>query len=138
MAWAASRGSIEAPAWWLFAATTCWAIAYDTIYALQDREDDRRIGVKSSALLFGKAVPVAVGLFLVGMIVCLVVAGRLSGLRMGYYLMLAMPTGVFLWQVRRLQAPVSPQIAFAMFKQHVYSGVAILVGIWIGTLTHTP
>mgnify|MGYP006139586199 CR=1 FL=1 len=37
-AWAASRGTIDPPAWWLFAATVCWAIAYDTIYALQDRE----------------------------------------------------------------------------------------------------
>ena len=138
MAWAASRGSIEAPAWWLFAATTCWAIAYDTIYALQDCEDDRRIGVKSSALLFGEAVPVAVGVFLVGMVLCLVVAGQLSGLRMGYYLVLTLPAGVFLWQIRRLQAPVTPHIAFAMFKQHVYSGVAILVGIWIGTFNQTP
>ena len=138
MAWAASRGTIDAPAWWLFAATTCWAIAYDTIYALQDREDDRRIGVKSSALLFGEAVPVAVGLFLVGMVLCLIAAGQLSGLGMGYYLVLALPTGVFIWQVRRLQAPVTPHIAFAMFKQHVYSGVAILVGIWLGTFNQTP
>ena len=61
MAWTASRGDIEAPAWCLFAATICWAIGYDTIYALQDREDDRRIGVKSSALLFGSSTWIAVG-----------------------------------------------------------------------------
>ena len=61
MAWTASRGAIEAPAWCLFAATVCWAIGYDTIYALQDREDDRRIGVKSSALLFGSSTWIAVG-----------------------------------------------------------------------------
>ena len=51
MAWAASRGTLDPPAWWLFGATICWAIAYDTIYALQDREDDRRIGVKFGKLL---------------------------------------------------------------------------------------
>lgn len=138
MAWAASRGTIDPPAWWLLAATTCWAIAYDTIYALQDREDDRRIGVKSSALLFGEAVPSAVGLFLVGMVLCLIAAGQLSDLRTGYYLVLALLAGVFIWQVRRLQAPMTPQAAFLMFQQHVYAGAAILVGIWLGTLEWTP
>ena len=88
----------------LFGATICWAIAYDTIYALQDREDDRRIGVKSSALFFGDAVPAAVGLFLGGMVVCLVSAGQRSGLRMEYYLVLALLAGLFWWQVRRLKA----------------------------------
>ena len=138
MAWAASRGTVEPPAWWLFLATICWAIAYDTIYALQDREDDRRIGVKSSAILFGEAVPAAVGLFLLGMVLCLVAAGQLSGLRMGYYAILAVLTGVFIWQVCRLRAPLTPQEAFIMFQQHVYAGVAILVGIWIGLDAPTP
>ena len=50
MAWTASRDTIDAQAWLVFAATICWAIGYDTIYALQDLEDDRRIGVKSSPL----------------------------------------------------------------------------------------
>ena len=138
MAWVASRGTIDPPAWWLFAATVCWAIAYDTIYALQDREDDHRIGVKSSALLFGDAVPAAVGIFLVGMLVCLVTAGQLSGLGMSYYLVLALLAGIFIWQVRRLQAPMTPEGAFLMFYQHIYAGAAILVGMWLGTFNHTP
>lgn len=138
MAWAASRGTIDAPAWWLFAATICWAIAYDTIYALQDRDDDRRIGVKSSALFFGEAVPTAVGLFLMGMVGCLITAGQVSGLGVGYYLVLALLVGVFIWQVRRLRDTVTPQTAFIMFQQHVYAGVAILAGIWLGTFTTTP
>ncbi len=134
MAWSAARGTIAPAAWWLFAATTCWAIAYDTIYALQDREDDRRIGVKSSALLFGTAVPAAVGVFLMGMVVCLIMAGQLSGLGMGYYVVLMLLAGVFIWQARRLRFPVTPQDAFRMFQQHVYAGVAILIALWLGTL----
>lgn len=134
MAWSASRGTIAPAAWCLFAATTCWAIAYDTIYALQDREDDRRIGVKSSALLFGTAVPAAVGVFLMGMVVCLIMAGQLSDLRMGYYVVLMLLAGVFIWQARRLRFPVTPQDAFRMFQQHVYAGVAILIALWLGTL----
>jgi 4-hydroxybenzoate polyprenyltransferase len=133
MAWAASRGRLDPPAWLLFAATISWAIAYDTIYALQDREDDRRIGVKSSALLFGDAVPVAVGLFLGGMVVCLALAGQWCGLRMEFYLALALLSVLFLWQVLRLNAQMTPESAFLMFRQHVYAGAMVLLGIWFGT-----
>lgn len=138
MAWAASHATVDPQAWWLLGATTCWAIAYDTIYALQDREDDQRIGVKSSALLFGPTVPMAVGLFFIGMIGCLLAAGYLSDLGMGYYLMLALLGGIFLRQVRRLRFPITPHAAFGMFYQHVYVGAAILIALWIGTLGTTP
>jgi 4-hydroxybenzoate polyprenyltransferase len=94
--------------------------------------------VKSSALLFGEAVSTAVGLFLMGMVLCLITAGQLSGLRMGYYLILALLAGLFIWQIRRLQTPVTPQVAFLMFQQHVYAGATILAGIWIGTFDRTP
>lgn len=133
MAWAASSDTIALPAWWLFAATICWAVAYDTIYALQDREDDRRIGVKSSALLFGTAVPAAVGLFLLGMVVCLIVVGRLAGLGIAYYVALTLLTAIFLRQARRLRFPVTPSQAFSMFQQHVLAGLMILITLWMST-----
>lgn len=132
MAWAASRGRIDPPAWLLFGATVCWAIAYDTIYALQDRDDDRRIGIKSSALFFGDALPAAVGLFLGGMVVCLIMAGRWSGLRIEFYLGLALLSGLFVWQVLRLTPSVTPHRAFIMFQQHVYAGAVVLLAIWLG------
>ncbi len=138
MAWAASRATIEPQAWWLFGATICWAIAYDTIYALQDREDDQRIGVKSSALFFGTRVPLAVGLFLMGMMGCLIAAGQLSGLGVGYYVILALLGGICLRQVRRLRVPLAPHEAFGIFYEHVYVGAAILVALWIGTLSTAP
>lgn len=138
MAWAASRGTIDPQAWWLFGATICWAIAYDTIYALQDREDDQRIGVKSSALLFGSAVSPAVGMFLTGMVGCLIMAGRLSGLGIGYYAILALISGIFLRQVRRLRVPLAPHEAFGMFYEHVYVGAGVLMALWIGTVGGTP
>lgn len=132
MAWAACLGRVDPPAWWLFGATICWATAYDTIYALQDREDDRRIGIKSSALFFGDAVPVAVGFFLGGMVICLVLAGQSTGLRTEFYLVLALLSGLFVWQVWRLRNSVSPHMAFIMFQQHVYVGVIVLLAIWFG------
>lgn len=132
MAWAASRGAVELPAWLLFAATVCWAIAYDTIYALQDREDDRRVGVKSSALWFGNQVPTAVALCLAGMLACLALTGLVSGLGYAYYAMLFVAAGIFALQLQKLQRPLTQPEAFAMFYQHIYAGSAILVGLWIG------
>jgi 4-hydroxybenzoate polyprenyltransferase len=138
MAWAASRGTIASSAWWLFAATACWAVAYDTIYALQDREDDRRIGVKSSALFFGNAVPTAVGLFLLGMLICLTIVGWLSELGPEYYVAMVILAGLFSWQARRLRFPVTPSQAFTMFQQHVLAGLVILVTLWLSTWRESP
>ncbi len=132
MAWAASRDAVELPAWLLFAATVCWAIGYDTVYALQDREDDRRIGVKSSALLFGAQVPIAVALCLGAMLGCLVLAGAISGVGSIYYGMLLTAAGLFAAQVWKLRRPVTGPEAFAMFYHHIYAGAAVLLGLWLG------
>jgi 4-hydroxybenzoate polyprenyltransferase len=132
LAWTAARNSMDLPMWWLFAATICWAIAYDTIYALQDREDDLRIGVKSSAILFGRSTWLGVGLALTGMGFCLVAAGRLVQAGNGFYLMLAI-VGVWgIRQVVRLATRVSPETAFALFKEHIWIGALILIGCLAG------
>jgi 4-hydroxybenzoate polyprenyltransferase len=131
MAWAASRNTVELPAWLLFLATVCWAIAYDTIYALQDREDDRRVGVKSSALWFGDRVPTAVALFLSGMLGCLILAGVMTGLGPLYYAMLLVAAGIFAFHLQKLQRPLTRTEAFAMFHQHIYAGAAVLLGLWL-------
>jgi 4-hydroxybenzoate polyprenyltransferase len=130
MAWAASRNTLEGPAWILFGATICWAIAYDTIYALQDRDDDRRAEVKSAAILFGSYVWLAVGTCLAAALVLLGLAGYLSSVRPLYYGILAVVGLWFVFQVVKLRGPVSPEVAFALFKQHVWAGTIILLGIW--------
>jgi 4-hydroxybenzoate polyprenyltransferase len=60
MAFAATQGGVPAVGWWLFAANLFWVVAYDTEYAMVDRDDDRRIGIRSSALFFGRADVAAV------------------------------------------------------------------------------
>ena len=80
---------LKLPMWLIFASTIFWAIAYDTIYALQDREDDRRIGVKSSAILFGSYTWLGVGIASALMLVCLGIAGWLVGLGLIFYGVLA-------------------------------------------------
>jgi 4-hydroxybenzoate polyprenyltransferase len=134
MAWTASRGTIEAPAWFIFAATICWAIGYDTIYALQDQEDDRRIGVKSSALFFGPYSWLAVGIVLAVMLTLLGIAGWLVGIGWIFYGFL-MVNGLFIVkQVKTLQGPIDSACAFRMFREHVWFGSLILAGFVAGSL----
>jgi 4-hydroxybenzoate polyprenyltransferase len=132
MAWAAVQGRLAGPVWLLFGATATWAIAYDTIYALQDREDDRRIGVKSAALFFGTSTWMAVATALSAMLILLGAAGWMTGIGLSYYTVLLGVALFFAVQVRQLRRPVSPSEAFAMFRAHMWAGAAILVGVLAG------
>jgi len=134
MAWAAARDTVDWPAWLLFAATVCWAVGYDTVYALQDLEDDRRIGVKSSALFFGHVTWLAVGMALAAMLSLLGTAGWLSGIGTGFYGVLAAVAVLCGKQVVELRRPVAPPRAFQLFHQHVWFGAAILAGLLAGFL----
>jgi 4-hydroxybenzoate polyprenyltransferase len=134
MAWAAARGVLELQAWLLFGGTVAWAIAYDTIYAIQDLADDQRIGIESSAILFGRWTWLAVAISFGVMTLCLGTAGWLSGIGPAYYAVLAVCGGFVSQQVWTLCGVVSPPLAFSMFRQHAWIGVAILVGLWAGFL----
>ncbi|WP_172834239.1 4-hydroxybenzoate octaprenyltransferase [Nitrospira japonica] len=134
MAWAASRGTIESPAWLLFGATICWAVGYDTIYALQDREDDRRIGVKSSALFFDRWTWLAVAAAFGGMLTFLVLAGLETGIGWIYYAALAIAAVLFAKQTVELAGSVSAARAFTLFHRHVWIGSGILAGMLAGFL----
>lgn len=63
MGWATSQGALAASAFWLYGAAVAWTMGYDTIYAVQDIEDDAIAGIRSTALLFGAQTPLAVGIF---------------------------------------------------------------------------
>jgi len=134
MAWSASRGRIDGAAWLMFAATICWAVAYDTIYALQDRDDDRRIGVKSSALLFGSGTWLAIGAACAMMLLLLGIAAGTVGVGRTAYGMLAVVGLWFAKQVNELRRPVSPARAFELFRQHAWIGTVILGGFLLGFL----
>lgn len=134
MAWAAARGTLELQAWLLFGGTVSWAVAYDTIYALQDREDDQRVGIRSSAILFGRQTWLAVAISFGVTVLCLGAAGWLSGIGPVFYGVLAASCGFVSQQVRRLRGTVAPPLAFSMFRQHVWIGTSILAGFWAGFL----
>jgi 4-hydroxybenzoate polyprenyltransferase len=132
IAWAAASGTLEPQAWLIFMGTVAWAIAYDTIYALQDRADDQRAGIKSSAILFGQWTWLAVASSFGVMMLCLGAAGWLSGIGMVFYGVLAASCGFVSQQIRTLRGTVSPSLAFSMFRQHTWIGWAILAGLWLG------
>ncbi|SUI92570.1 4-hydroxybenzoate octaprenyltransferase [Shewanella morhuae] len=75
MAYAAQTGTVPMEAWWLFAANWCWTVAYDTMYAMVDRDDDLKVGIKSTAILFGKYDRQIIGLFQLGALICFIAAG---------------------------------------------------------------
>ena len=112
MAWAATQNQLTLSAWLLFAATTFWALAYDTIYALQDRDDDVHVGVKSSAILFGSYVWLAVGIIEILMIGILALVGSLENLNLAFYGGLAGLAGFLSQQVWRLRREINPTEAF--------------------------
>ncbi len=135
MAWAAVRGHLDAPVWCLFGATAAWAVAYDTMYAIQDRDDDRRIGVQSAALFFGSSIHLGVGTAFIAMLVLLSAAGWMAHIGWAYYGAL-LGVGLFcLVQIGELRSPVDPSRAFVMFRLHVWVGVAVLAGLLAGFLT---
>jgi 4-hydroxybenzoate polyprenyltransferase len=98
MAFAAQTGSVPVDAWILFGATLCWAVAYDTAYAMVDRDDDVRIGVKSTAILFGRADRLMIALFHALTLVLLAWAGARAGLGVTYYMGLLLAIGLAGWQ----------------------------------------
>lgn len=135
MAWAAVRGELETPAWCLFGATAAWAVAYDTIYAIQDREDDRRIGVKSAAIFFGSSIPLGVGIAFSIMLTFLGLAGWVGQIGWAYYVTLLGLGLFFSVQIGQLRGPVDPSHALGMFQAHTWVGVAVLTGLLTGFLT---
>ena len=129
MAWIAIRDSFESPLIMIFLANLCWATAYDTIYALMDREDDRRIGVKSSAILFDRYTWVAVGLLFGLSSFFFILLGVTAHLGAVYYASIAVATGWFFVQVWTIRHPLDRQTAFSLFKSNVGIGLLVLLGL---------
>ncbi|HUJ79594.1 MAG TPA: 4-hydroxybenzoate octaprenyltransferase [Nitrospiria bacterium] len=129
MAWSAVRSDLNPTAWLLFAATVCWAAAYDTIYAMMDETDDARLGVHSTARLFGRGSWLAVIGLEVIMLALLVWAGRRAGLHPVFFSALAAVGLLFLYQASRVKMQPDRETAFRLFRAHVGVGLIILLGI---------
>lgn len=121
------------PMWLLWGATILWTLGFDTVYAMSDREDDRRIGVKSSALFFGKFVPQAIAAFYTGTALILAQLGLEMQLSWPFWLSWAIAALVWAWQYFRLTVPRIPHGFYAAgFRQNVGIGFVLLAGMIAG------
>jgi 4-hydroxybenzoate polyprenyltransferase len=128
MAFAAQTGSLPPVAWVLFAAAGCWIVAYDTIYAMVDREDDLRIGVRSSAILFGRSDRLIVGLLQASSLALLAIAGAMSDLGRWYAAGLVVAAWLAIEQLHMIRTR-EPAKCFAAFLANNWFGCAVFVGI---------
>ena len=128
MAFTAASGTLPAVAWLLFFANVLWTVAYDTYYAMTDREDDLKMGMKSTAILFGDADRV-INLSLQGlMLLLLILAGNKLAMHLYYYLGLAVAAGCFAWQFHSTRDR-EPMKCFKAFLHNHWAGLAIFLGI---------
>ncbi|EIC23521.1 4-hydroxybenzoate octaprenyltransferase [Thiorhodovibrio frisius] len=142
MAFMAINGSIPGFAWLIFIAAVVWALIYDTQYAMVDREDDLKIGIKSTAILFGQQDRLVVGLLQVLMLALLVGVGLGAGLGFAYYASLAVAAGLALYQ-QWLIIGREPERCFHAFLNNNYYGMVVFAGVAINYLTlkqqiHSP
>lgn len=135
MAWAAVRNEVSLPALLFFLATVFWATGYDTIYALVDIEDDLKIGVKSTAILFGSHADIALAVIFLMTIVTLSAVGFISGMGPIYLFSVFLVFLGFLYQVLLIRRGLERDGLFRLFKSHIWVGIIILIGIISDTLT---
>ena len=128
MAFAAQTGTTPELAWLVFGAAMIWAIIYDTFYAMVDREDDRKIGVKSTAILFGEVdLFVIAGLQLL-MLIALVLIGFRAALGFWYYLAVLIAAVLMGWH-QWLARDRQPAGCFAAFLNNHLIGMVVFIGI---------
>ena len=128
MAFAAELGFVPRIGWVLMLATVVWAGVYDTFYAMADRPDDLRVGVKSSAITFGDMDLLMVGAMQAMVLIALLFAGRLLALGTPYFWALAVGAGCFLWQ-QWIARHRDPDGCMRAFHNNNYFGVVILAGL---------
>jgi len=128
MAWAAETSQLAAPAWWLYAGTFFWVIAFDTYYAMTDRDDDLKIGIKSTAVLFGQYDKKIIFILNCLTLICFYIAGRLLHLNGYFYIGLAIAAGLFLYQ-QYLTRDRSREHCFTAFLHNNWVGAVIFLGI---------
>lgn len=129
MAFAAQSGNVPLQAWLLFIATIIWTTAYDSMYAMVDREDDLKIGVKSTAILFGDNDKLIIGLLQIATIALLLTIGVYLSFSSLYYIGLFAGAALFVYQ-QYLIRDRERQRCFSAFLNNNWFGAAVFVGIF--------
>lgn len=130
MGFAVTFGRLDATAFVLYAGSICWVIAYDTIYAHQDAEDDALIGVKSTARLFAERTHEALVLFYGLSVVLIGTAFALAGAGLAAWIALALFAVQLGWQVRKLKID-DPALCLRLFRSNREAGLILFAGLVI-------
>jgi 4-hydroxybenzoate polyprenyltransferase len=128
MAFAALTGAVPRIAWLLLTAVVLWAAVYDTMYAMVDREDDERIGVKSTAILFGEADRFIIAVMMAMMLFALYLAGEEAGRGTWYRGGLAAAALFFLYELWLIRGR-RPDACFRAFNNNHYVGMVVFIGL---------
>jgi 4-hydroxybenzoate polyprenyltransferase len=133
MAFAAHTGSVPPQAWVMFLSVVLWTTAYDTIYAMVDREDDLVIGIRSSAILFGRADRVIIAMLQAGALAGLSLVGLMCGLGRWYWYGLVVAAALAAYQQWLIRGR-DPDRCFRAFLNNNLFGLAVFAGILLDYL----
>ncbi|HVC37345.1 MAG TPA: 4-hydroxybenzoate octaprenyltransferase [Gammaproteobacteria bacterium] len=128
MAYAAVTGSVPTVAWLIFIANVIWSTVYDTMYAMVDRPDDIRIGIKSTAILFGELDRMIIGILQVLLLIDLLLVGYQTHMSAVYYLGIAFALLFAVYQQALIRRR-NPQRCFQAFMNNNWFGAAVFAGI---------
>lgn len=128
MAFAAETGSLAWPAWWLLAINVLWSVIYDTLYAMVDREDDIKVGIKSTAILFGRHDLAVIAVLILAMCALLAGLGLRLGLGWPWFAGLTAAVGLFAYQLR-LASGRTREGCFRAFLNNNWVGLALFLGL---------
>ena len=131
--WTSETGSLALPPLLLYAGSILWTIGYDTIYALQDVEDDALIGVRSTARLFGRRARLIVALFYAATVVLWAAAGLAAEAGWPFLVALLVPVGNLGWQIRTLDMR-DPGNALVRFRANHWVGLTLTGALLVGLL----
>lgn len=134
ISWSAAVAKLESATWILWGATITWTLGFDTVYAMSDREDDRRLGINSSALFFGKYATNAVGIFFFLTTVLLGLLGIKMELHIGFWITLGVATIFWFIQYKKLGQEDILKPYTMIFRQNVWIGFILLTGMIIGLI----
>ena len=130
MAFAAQTGAVPAIAWLLLIANVFWSVVYDTMYAMIDREDDLKIGIKSTAILFDDADRVIIGVIQVLTLATLIMVGREAGLGLPYFGGLGIAAGFFVYQLWLIRDR-KPASCMRAFLNNNWFGLLVFAGLFL-------
>lgn len=128
MAYAAEAGELPQSIWLIYLAVVLWTVVYDTFYAMVDRDDDLKIGVKSTAILFGEQDRIITGALQVMTIYALILVGNRFELGGFYYVGLAVAAGLFIYQQWLIRFRAR-EACFKAFLNNNWVGVAVFAGL---------